>query len=393
MRCQVDAKPAVANVRWIRNGAFINTNSEHRIDVAEPSDAGPYTCSAENSVGERSAELRLDVLYAPRVTVDSERQLELGDSGQVRCQVDANPPAERLYWLREGDAQFRQQGPMLRLTRVTAQDGGRYTCVAVNKVRSVGMAEAEERLGNATTVVLVRHAPGPAVIRPESPVGVEDRPLTLSCAASPPGHPAPSYRWWRREQPDTPLATGQNFTVGSVQPRHAGHYVCQAENELGRGAPASVQLPVLRAPRLTGRLEAQLRRPAATVAFSVECAAQGRPRPAVLWLKDGDELQTADGRYDVSIDETERPDGAFTVHSTLNFRGRARQQDRLAPADRGNYTCRFENSAGAAETTTLLRIRRESPSPITHINQKCPAVFAFSSRLAFIALTKAKMTG
>ncbi|XP_043236548.1 hemicentin-2-like isoform X1 [Amphibalanus amphitrite] len=357
MTCHVDSKPAVGNVRWLRSGAFVNTNGTHRVEAVEPSDAGLYTCSAENSVGQRSAELRLDVLYAPQVTAESERVLGQGDSAQLRCHVDANPPAERVYWLREGDPEFRQDGPVLRLTRVSAGDGGRFTCVAVNRVRSVDMAQAEERSGNASSLVLVRHAPGPAAVLPFEPVGVEGRPLTLTCAASPPGYPEPRYRWWRRDRPDAPLGSEQNLTVTSVQPRHGGHYVCRAENELGGGAAGSAEVRVLRAPRLTGRLERQLSRPTDTTALGVQCAAQGRPRPAVLWLKDGLELQTADGRYDVTIDETERADGAFAVRSTLNFRGWARREDHLTAADRGNYTCRFENAAGAAESTMLLRVR------------------------------------
>ncbi|XP_037083342.1 hemicentin-2-like [Pollicipes pollicipes] len=357
LQCRVDAKPAVTNVRWIRNNAFVGTDYTLALEDIGVDDAGAYTCSAENAVAEEKQDLTLDVLYAPNVRVRPEREVPEGGSVQVLCEVDANPQAQHVYWLREGEPEFRQDGATLRLSRVSAVDNGEYVCVAVNHVLSVGMTEPEERVGNATTRILIRHAPGQAVISPEEPVGVEGRSLTLNCAARPPGHPTPKYRWWRADRPDTPLGFGANLTLDGVQARHAGQYLCEPENELGRGAAAAVEVRVFRAPEFNTRLQPEVKRPVETVQFAANCSAQGRPKPSVAWLKDGVDISTADGLYDVSIDETEMNDGAFTVSSALNFRGQARQGDRLTPADRGNYTCRFENVAGEAETTMLLRIR------------------------------------
>ena len=282
-----------------------------------------------------------------------------GSSVQVECQIDANPSADEIYWLREDVPEFRQDGYTLRLSRISAEDNGRYTCVAVNRVQSAGMAEPEERVGNATTSILIRHAPGQAIIEPQEPIGVEGRALTLTCDAQPPGHPTPHYRWWHEEVPEVTLSTGAEYTISVVEMRHEGRYVCQPENELGRGLEAAVRVRVLRAPEFNTRLQPEVTRPLDTVQFAAACSAQGMPKPSVTWLKDGEEISTSDGLYDVSIDESEMNDRAFTVSSTLNFRGGAREGDRLTAADRGNYTCRFENRADAAETTMLLRIRRE----------------------------------
>ena len=68
LQCSVDAKPAIKSVRWIRNNAVVGNDYVLKIEAVSVADAGAYTCSAENDVGERKQELQLDVLYAPVVS-------------------------------------------------------------------------------------------------------------------------------------------------------------------------------------------------------------------------------------------------------------------------------------------------------------------------------------
>ena len=74
MACEVDAKPGVSTVKWERNGRFIDTNFKHTIPRVTIQDAGTYVCSADNGLGQAGkAELKLDVLYGPVVTVEGQR--------------------------------------------------------------------------------------------------------------------------------------------------------------------------------------------------------------------------------------------------------------------------------------------------------------------------------
>ena len=66
--CSIDAKPSVTSVRWIRNNGIVGTDYELELNQVSVGDAGAYTCSAENDVGEKKQELELDVLYAPQVS-------------------------------------------------------------------------------------------------------------------------------------------------------------------------------------------------------------------------------------------------------------------------------------------------------------------------------------
>ena len=52
LNCVVDAKPAVTSVKWVRNGRFIDTHFIHTIPRVSLQDAGKYTCSADNGLGQ-----------------------------------------------------------------------------------------------------------------------------------------------------------------------------------------------------------------------------------------------------------------------------------------------------------------------------------------------------
>jgi len=70
LQCNVDAKPRVTNVRWTRNNVFISNQMTHTLQRVTIHDAGLYVCSAENGLGQvGQAELKLDVLHPPQVTI------------------------------------------------------------------------------------------------------------------------------------------------------------------------------------------------------------------------------------------------------------------------------------------------------------------------------------
>jgi echinoid protein len=52
LSCQVDSKPPVNSVKWIRNERFIDTHFKHTIPRVSLEDAGSYVCSADNGLGQ-----------------------------------------------------------------------------------------------------------------------------------------------------------------------------------------------------------------------------------------------------------------------------------------------------------------------------------------------------
>ena len=58
---QVDSKPSVQEVRWVRDGRFVQTQFRHLIPRANLKDAGPYICSADNGLGQVSSHLLISL--------------------------------------------------------------------------------------------------------------------------------------------------------------------------------------------------------------------------------------------------------------------------------------------------------------------------------------------
>ncbi|CAH0770951.1 unnamed protein product [Bemisia tabaci] len=374
LQCNVDAKPRVSGVRWTRNGRFVATSFTHTLRQVTSQDAGKYTCTADNGLGQSGeAEITLDVQYGPQVTIQSgpgvsrQRDVEEGESVVIHCNVSANPAPTTVEWLREGRPEFRQSGETLVLQKVSADSAGTYTCRAVNVLNPTSLARTRtNKVGNASITLLVRHHPGQARITPDRPIATEGAGVTLTCSASPPGWPMPTYRWWREsDQPSsssgsavTILATGSKYTIPSAHIGSEGKYLCQAMNEKGNGDIASVILTVHQPPRFLAKLQPHVTRRVGDSEFSAMCGAQGKPKPSIKWFKDGAEISPK--LFDISTTESEGENEVYTVHSTLRFSGRDRPNgNELIPFDRGVYSCIFENEVKRAETSMHLRIEHE----------------------------------
>lgn len=269
MQCNVDAKPRVSSVKWTRNGRFFATTFSHTINRVALQDAGKYTCIADNGLGQTGeADLMLDVQYPPQVTIEGQqgttrtREAEEDETVSIHCNVTANPPPITVEWLREGKPDFRQQGEVLKIHRITADSAGTYTCRAVNIMSPTSLArQRTNRIGNASVTLLVRHRPGQGRISPEKPIAMEGAGVTLTCTTSPPGWPIPQYRWWREDEVNPSsksshiIGTGFRYTIPSVNLGHEGRYFCQATNELGESEIASVFLTVYQAPKFITKLQ------------------------------------------------------------------------------------------------------------------------------------------
>lgn len=265
LKCHVDSKPRVGMIRWLRDGSFIATNFEHIIPKVTLQDVGRYTCLADNGLNKHTeASLVLDVLYPPTVSIegDTVRVADVEDSVTVHCNVSANPMPSVIEWLRDGRPEFRQPGSILRLTRVTAEHAGNYTCRAVNTIYPTG-GERRNHSAFASVTIRVRHKPGPARVTPDSPVAVEGSRVILTCMASPAGYPEPQYKWWKEGEGGMilmPTPSGPKYEIDSVHLGSEGTYKCHAMNEIGIGEAASVNLTVHQPPKILTKLQPHVTR-------------------------------------------------------------------------------------------------------------------------------------
>lgn len=365
LECRVDAKPTVNNVKWTRNGRFIDTHFKHTIPRVTLQDSGIYTCEADNNLGQPGQmELKLEVLYGPVVTLTpAQREFNEGDNIEVDCRVDSNPRPSTIQWFKEGDDRFVQNGPTLRLNGVTAANNGRYTCSANNHLHPTGKGKLT-RTGNATIDINIKHKPGKGFITPEKPQAIDGRRLTLTCGADPPGYPKPQFRWWK-EGDISDKAISSEFTIETVRLNNAGKYFCEPFNDFGKGTPASVELEVNQAPQIITHLQSSISKRAGDTGFQITCQAIGKPKPRVKWFKDGQEIRNSETTmYQITtVDQESIANMAHNVLSTLKYVGPKRiSQVKLMPEDRGNYTCQFENPVDKVESTMKLIIEH---SPLT----------------------------
>ena len=360
LECLVDAKPTVREVKWTRmiDGRFIATTFNHTIPRVTLQDSGNYMCSARNGLGQPGKEeLKLDVLYAPVVTLAERREANENEDVEINCHVSSNPRPATIQWFREGDDKMLQNGPALRLSNVKAKHNGRYTCSASNFLKPSGK-EGVMRAGNATIEISVRHKPGKTTITPSKPIAVDGEKITLRCGSNPPGYPAPQFKWWK-EGGVTNLAVGSEFTIESARLNNAGRYYCQPSNDLGRGTEASIDLDVHQAPKITTPLQPTIIKREGDSGFQITCSAKGKPKPKIRWFKDDEEIFDSESNmFQITTSEQQTIEHkAFNVLSTLKFAGFDRiKQTNLVHTDKGHYTCQFENDVSKAVSTMSLVI-------------------------------------
>ncbi|KAL9924020.1 Down syndrome cell adhesion molecule-like protein 1 homolog [Glossina fuscipes] len=364
--CRVDAKPMVSSVRWTRNGQYVSTTPIHTIYRVNRHHAGKYTCTADNGLGKSGEkDILLDVLYPPIVVIETKtHEAEEGETVIVRCNVTSNPPAVTIEWLKEGAPDFRYMGELLTLVSVRAEHAGNYICRATNHMQPFG-SKRVEGVGNSTVALLVRHRPGQAYITPNKPVVHVGNGVTLSCSASPPGWPVPQYRWFRDMNNDLSntqkiLAQGPQYSIPKAHLGSEGKYHCHAVNELGMGKMATITLEVHQPPQFLAKLQQHITRRVGDVDYVVTCSAKAKPSPIIRWIKDGTEILPGRKMYEIRTIPTETSNGIVTVQSILKFRGKGRPNgNQLVPADRGLYTCLYENEVNSANSSMHLRIEHE----------------------------------
>ncbi|CAG0881052.1 unnamed protein product [Cyprideis torosa] len=359
LECHVDAKPSVSGVRWLKEGRAIGRDYTQLLDNVNRTSAGMYTCEADNGLGQRGqSSLELQVLFGPVIAIEGITEVSEREPLDLHCRVESQPPASVVEWFKVGDNKFRHSGPHLRIPESSARDAGLYMCQAVVDMQGL------ERRRNSTVEVKVSHAPGEATIVSYPPMGVVGRSVTLSCRSDPPGYPDPMYRWWRQDHPNAPpLAMGRNLTLPRVDMTMEGAYQCRAQNAFGSGAPSTYNLRIAQPPKLVHSLPPTSVRSVGDLDFAINCSAMAKPKPSVIWLKNGIPISETSPLFEVQNEEIISRRHLVTLKSTLVFRGRERIGGaQLTPEDRGQYSCLFNNEVGEEESTLQLRMQHEPVS-------------------------------
>ncbi|XP_033213818.1 Down syndrome cell adhesion molecule-like protein Dscam2 [Belonocnema kinseyi] len=335
--CVAYANPRPTN-RWYYNrqqrdepieessGHFLVRDGSLIIQNVQEEDAGSYMCTASNSEGSETMEVKLTVSAPLSVHVQPAIQtVDLGKPAYLTCSASGFPQAA-LYWLKDG--QPLRTGARIRIvsrerisvTSVAREDRGMYQCFVRNE-HEMAQGIAELRLGEIAPQLVYRFIeqtmqPGPSV--------------SLKCSAA--GNPTPQISWLLDGFPlpqNDRLLIGQYVTVygdvishvniSSVKPEDGGEYECTASSRAGDSKHSArlniYGLPYVRAmPTISAVAGKQL---------YIKCPVAGYPIEAIIWEKDGSRLPT---------NMRQRVSNGTLIIDTV-------QQN----ADQGTYTCTARN--------------------------------------------------
>ncbi|GCB63159.1 hypothetical protein scyTo_0013159, partial [Scyliorhinus torazame] len=257
-------------------------------------DAGRYSCVVTNIAGEAVKDYELKVFIPPLIAKGdqtaggfraTEVKTKVNTTLTLTCETWATP-APALRWYKDGQLlagtehlQIRAEGHVLQIKHTRVSDTGVYTCVATNVA------------------------------------GEDEKDFHVNIQGS------------------------HILQIPRVRAKDAGRYTCQAVNEVGEDQ-LHYELVVLIPPVIhtqSGEFGEEL----VSIANStvrLHCEAEGKPPPAVSWLRDGLPIVT-------------------DVRHQLLDNGSILQIHAVQVSDTAGYICLAENPAGTTEKLLNLRVQ------------------------------------
>ncbi|XP_020326669.1 carcinoembryonic antigen-related cell adhesion molecule 1 isoform X1 [Oncorhynchus kisutch] len=194
-------------------------------------DQGPFWCIVSNPINSDNESITLTISYGPENITLKVTPLDVlygsGSDLTLSCSSESSPPAQ-FQWALNGEL-LSNQGPVLRLEKIQANQSGRYSCWAHN-TRTLRYQTSEP----SDITVLERISSAKLTISPNPPI-IEGGSVTLTCDAS----GSISNRDWRKDgQPLSPseriIFSEDNKTV-SISPLNltdSGIFLCHLANLL-----------------------------------------------------------------------------------------------------------------------------------------------------------------
>uniref|UniRef100_A0A8D0BN43 Uncharacterized protein n=1 Tax=Salvator merianae TaxID=96440 RepID=A0A8D0BN43_SALMN len=146
----LNCMPVRGSVSWTKDGEVVGANPRYRqaggsLQILKPrrTDAGIYCCTISNPFSNGTGTANLTVYYGPdtpTITISSSNEhnaaenfVLVNSTVTLTCLAPSEPPA-RIYW-NVADTQdlFVPSLPVLQLPRVQLNQGGPYSCLAINQ--------------------------------------------------------------------------------------------------------------------------------------------------------------------------------------------------------------------------------------------------------------------
>ncbi|XP_057658367.1 irregular chiasm C-roughest protein-like [Diorhabda carinulata] len=300
-----------------------------------------FTCQAQNTAERthRSAKLKLEVKYAPKVSVSvlsglgSNGRIPEGSEVRLGCKADANPSDVTYRWFLNDEPVLGDFNTEMILHNVTRKHHD-----------AIVKCEVHNAVGKSSESQTLDISYGPQFrTRPKSVQADLGSSVTLSCDVD--GNPVPDISWFHEDQHKI-VSTSPNLTL-RIDQTTAGRYYCKGKvpGFLEIGAEATVYLkgpPSIISHKTQFGIEGDNVR--------VECTAFSIPAPErVVWTFNGREVDINDQDY--SILEDPLPEG---IKSTLIIR---ESQEKHF----GMYNCSVSNPYGSDVVEISLMPQKSFP--------------------------------
>ncbi|NXL95018.1 HMCN2 protein, partial [Alectura lathami] len=344
------------DVMWVKDGQPVGSGAGLllaergqwlRIVDAAVSHAGRYACLVTSAAGQELREFEVAVNVPPELIPGSgyARNISVPLHGALTLTCEATgapPPSVTWSWNGSPVAPSKHThvlsgGWMLRLPRVRAQDGGRYSCLASNMAGEARREFYVEVLASPTFAGDAHEAAA------EDVTVVINNPISLLCEA--PAHPPPSITWLKDEVPLEAsgnvrlLPGGHGLQILNAQEEDAGTYSCVVAGEAGE-AVKNYTVRVLGADEPSGEFAVKEVKTRVNSTVTLECETWAVPEPTIQWYKDGQLLESAG-------------------HLQILSEGQVLQIQPAGIPDSGHYTCVATNAAGEDDKDFSVHVQGE----------------------------------
>uniref|UniRef100_T1JA71 Down syndrome cell adhesion molecule-like protein Dscam2 n=1 Tax=Strigamia maritima TaxID=126957 RepID=T1JA71_STRMM len=338
---------------WLKNGRPIRvdrvrpvTADTVRIDSVQPEDRGMYQCMARNGLesAQGAAELRLGDSKPDFRETFAEKIEYPGGFVSLPCVATGSPPPH-FKWTLDGivvaedervstSEMSDENGNVvtsLNITDLVVEDGGLYSCHAINRI---GSTEHGARLHIYGTPVVRSHLKLSAVAGERS---------IINCPSY--GYPIEKYSWEKDgvSLPDNIRQTvyvNGTLVISEVRKVYdSGRYTCIIRNNdhIARG---DVEIVVLVPPKIAPfSFQEELLREG--MRARLQCVVSEGDLPlSIKWVKDGGDVPPTLGVLIRDLDE-------FSSILTINS---------VTPRHNGNYTCVVANHVATIHSTAELYV-------------------------------------
>ncbi|KAL0979469.1 hypothetical protein UPYG_G00185480 [Umbra pygmaea] len=346
--CVAQGEPS-PDISWYHNGRPVGVRytAALRIHRASLSDRGTYICVANNTAGQDSMEVTLEVLEAPSFPEAGDAIMETVANSKVTIPCPAEgSPRPKVRWFKNGleinpdhsELSVAPDGSLV-IGSASASHSGDFKCVASNDAGSV------ERKTRLKVNVL------PEIQDDGQPMNLTvtlKQPLTLGCDAF--GIPSPTITWTKDGQnvadlPGVYLENGKRLLrIYRVQTEHGGRFTCTTSNTAGH-AQRDYNILVQAPPVISGTSRVHDLSVVVGQEVEFQCRVSGRPAPNVEWSRDG-EVLSKDG----------------DPHVEFHDQGQVMKVKAVRLRDQGLYQCLASNSAGTE--TRQFRLTVQVPPTI-----------------------------